>query len=63
MHADAPFGGGSKLASQKYFTPKDLNDLTRVGKDPPPGLQKDPASRKQATKATVVSTGPARTLV
>ena len=56
MQADAP-PGGTKLASQKYFTPKDLNDLGRVGKNPLPGIRKDSANR---SKPAANAAGPSR---
>lgn len=43
--ADAP-PGGSKLASNKYFKPQELNDLARIGKGPLPGKRKDSAQRR-----------------
>lgn len=65
MQADAP-PGGSKLASQKYFSPHELNALGRVGQAPLPGVRKGSAARKAVaptssgtqSRANVVRKGP-----
>ena len=48
--ADAP--GGQKLASNKYFSPQELNNLTRVGQPRLQGMRKNSAAGR--TKPTAV---------
>ena len=62
MQSEAP-----KLASNKYFSPQELNDLARVGKQPLPGVRKASANRiattKNASQATSQSVAGNRALV
>ena len=57
--------GGTRLASNKYFQPKDLNDLNRIGKQPLPGVRRASANRalKPQTNAQAQSSMGNRALI
>mmetsp|Transcript_41436 Transcript_41436/g.54522 ORF Transcript_41436/g.54522 Transcript_41436/m.54522 type:complete len:98 (+) Transcript_41436:30-323(+) len=50
MQTDVPSAtGGSRLASNKYFKPQELNDLARVGKPTLTGVRKSSAAHRKGS--------------